>query len=185
MALNAKVARAPRAGMIVRSKEILEPGLLLFKLGHRFVKGTRQVDEDVLRSPWWFTAATVEAISLGAESGGPGLSDAFRRGGAIARRWGGSADLVVRARMRASLVAYIGPGTIQDFRSDDAAGADAIADMPLWVPSPSIAQVYIPLGGKGSRGVDVVEAFDGIYLVPIDKWDDGYIRSAPKSKWAM
>lgn len=186
MPLNQHIAKAPRRGMIVRSKETLEAGLVLFKLGHRFNASTRQSDLEVLSSPWWFTRGAAELVCQRAAASGSGLSDMFRRFGAVAKRWGGSADLVVRAELGAPVVAYIGPGTIQDFRHDKAQAGHNAWDMPLWVPSAAIPQVHVPLMNKGDVASSVAEdAFRSVYIVPIDKWDDDYINGPPKGKWRL
>lgn len=62
MSVNQHIAKAPRRGMIVRSREALEPGLVPFKLGHRFNAGVRLSDLEVLSSPWWFTQGAAELI---------------------------------------------------------------------------------------------------------------------------
>jgi hypothetical protein len=178
--------------MIVRSKEVLEPGLTIFKLGHRFIKSNRLSDEDVICSPWWFSSGTVEVI-CNTWSGHDSLSDTFRRFGAIAKRWGGAADLIVKAKINKPVVAYIGPGTVQDFRKNPAETKDSKWDMPLWVPSPSIPQIHITLrkdrkddNGKMIKRTSIGrEALTEIYIIPIDKWDNRYILGTPESKWKV
>jgi hypothetical protein len=185
MPVNDAFATARPAGMVVRSKVTLSD-LHLVKLGHRFLHGSRQDDGMVLSSPWWFTPATVELICRSVGASDSGLSDAFRRFGAIARRWGGSADLIVKARLKAAVTAYIGPGTIQDFRGIQAQEGHNLWDLPLWVPSASIPQVNIPLMAKGKPETSVVgEAFDHVYIVPIDKWDTDYLHAAPPEKFRV
>lgn len=188
MAINERFARRPRRGMIVRSREVLEPGLTLFKLGHRFNGSKRQSDREVISSPWWFSSGTIEEIARAAAAADEKLSDVFRRFGAVAKRWGGSGDLIVKAIIAQPLVAYIGPGTVQDFRADDKERRNNQWDMPLWVPSPNAAQVCVPLVARSDDGVEKVnlatQAFRDVFLVPVDKWQDGYLRSNPDSKWA-
>ena len=93
MAVNAHLARRPAKGMIIRSEEVLESGVSLFKLGHRFVKGRRLSDIDMVSSPWWISAGSVEVIVKSAEAGDASLSAAFRRFGAVAK--GGVGPLVI------------------------------------------------------------------------------------------
>lgn len=186
MPLNEHLAQAPRRGMIVRSKETLEPGLSIFKLGHRFDGNVCQSDEQVISKPWWFTEATVESIDHVAQNANESLAEVFRRFGAVAKRWGGSADLIVKARIAAPVIAYIGPGTIQDFREQEHEESNNTWDMPLWVPSPNIAQLYIPLAKKSDSLSSVtMAALRDIYIVPIDEWERGYIYGNPDSKWKL
>ena len=184
MPRNERFAERPRAGMIVRSKETLESGLTIFKLGHRFDRHVRQTDLEVISKPWWFTAATVELICSRARAAGEQLADVFRRFGAVARRWGGSGDLIVKARLAEPLIGYIGPGTIQDFRDDPAQQENNAWDMPLWVPSPGIPQLYVPLMRRGDVSTSIArEVLSDVYVVPIDKWDDAWITGQPPARW--
>lgn len=186
MPINDHLASPPRRGMIVRSKATLEPGTVLFKLGHRFVGSARQSDLGIVSSPWWFTQETAELICKTSGRSGTGLSDMFRQFGAIAKRWKGTADLVVKARVKAPLVAYVGPGTIQDFREEDRRNGGNAEDLPLWVPSPSVPQVHVSLMRRGDFSSSVaLDALEEIHVVPLDKWDDAFIRSAPKDRWAF
>ena len=185
MAVNDLFAIAPPPGMVVRSKEPLS-SLHLVKLGHRFVRGVWQDDLMVMSSPWWFTPATVELVCSSAAGSGSALSDAFRRFGAIARRWGGSADLVVKARLKATVMAYIGPGTVQDFRGIDEQEVDNLWDLPVWVPSASIPQIHIPLMAKGRPETSVVRAaLEQGYIVPIDEWQASYLYASPPKKFQV
>lgn len=184
MSLNKELAARPRGGMIVRSVEVLEPGLTLFKLGHRFVNDRRQSDLEIASSPWWFTQATVEHICQSSSRSNSPLSDTFRRYGAIAKRWGGTGDLVLKATLRSRVTAYIGPGTIQDFRNQAGHEDDNTRDLPLWVPSASIPQVHITLMSRGNIESSLAkEAFSSVFVVPIDKWDDSYVNGSPDGKW--
>src|SRR5882672_3969701 len=131
MPLNQHIACAPRRGMIVRSKETIGPGVVVFKLGHRFDGNTRQSDLEVISTPWWFTKGTIELISKASASSGSRMSDMLRQFGAIAKRWNGSGDLIVKADIDAPVIAYIGPGTIQDFRGVEGQEANNLWDMPL------------------------------------------------------
>jgi hypothetical protein len=186
MPLNGHLAHPPKSGMIVRSKLVLSPGLQIFKLGHRFDKMARQDDVQVISKPWWFTEGTVELICQTAERSGDMLADAFRRFGAVAKRWGGSADLIVKAEIAEPLIAYIGPGTIQDFLNQPHESFNNTWDLPLWVPSPNIPQIYIPLANRSESGSSIAKnVLDNIYIVPIDKWDNAFLRGNPKSKWKL
>jgi hypothetical protein len=114
------------------------------------------------------------------------LADVFRRFGAIAKRWGGSGDLIVKAKLAAPLNAYIGPGTVQDFRGVKGEIDNNRWDMPLWVPSAGLPQVYIPLAKKGDPASSVARsALRDIYIVPIDKWDESYVRAPPRDRWRL
>ena len=94
--------------------------------------------------------------------------------------------MIARVELGGCVVAYLGPGTVQDFRGAKEHEVDNQWDAPLWVPSPSIPQVYVPLMKKGDPGSSVVEeAFRSAYIVTIDKWDDSYIRATPKEKWRI
>ncbi|MCB4805492.1 hypothetical protein QO001_005493 [Methylobacterium brachiatum] len=151
-ALNEHVAKRPSRGMIVRSKIELSAGTKIYKIGHRTVKGRVLSDDEVLTSPWWISEADFEEISRRACASGSALSEVWRQYGAIARQWGGSCDLVVKAKVVGSLTAFIGPGTIQDMRKDDERVSPS-ADQPLWVPPPTITQIFIPgLGDKAANG---------------------------------
>lgn len=184
MPVNQHLARRPRRGMIVRSTEALEPGLLLFKLGHRFVKHQLQSDLAVVSTPWWFTAGTLELVGQAATRSGTPLADMMRSFGAVARRWGGSGDLVVRARLGAAVMASIGPGTIQDFRDDPQQAAANAWDMPLWVPSPGIPQVYVSLMDQGDLATSVAQdALDLVHLVPVAQWTEAFVNTAPPDKY--
>lgn len=185
MAANEAIAKPPTSGMIVRSKETLEPGQVIFKLGHRFVGNNRLLNEEIISASWWFTSGAIELISK-TWNGEGSLSDTFRLFGAIAKRWGGSADLIVKAKIMKPLVAYIGPGTIQDFRCLEKEEGNNLWDLPLWVPSPSIPQLFIPLAHKGDNSSSVAkQALTDVYLIPIDKWDDGYLLHDPSDKWKI
>lgn len=184
MSLNKKLASRPRGGMIVRSVEVLEPGLTLFKLGHRFVGHSRQSDLEIASSPWWFTQATVELICQASSRSNSYLSDTFRQYGAIAKRWGGTGDLVLKATLSSPVTAYIGPGTIQDFRNQAEHEDDNAWDLPLWVPSASIPQIHITLMPRGKPELSLVsEAFSSVFIIPIDKWDDSFVNGSPDKKW--
>ncbi len=57
---------------------------------------------------------------------------------AIARRWGGKVDIVVRGLLKGPLLAYYGIGTIQSFDEEQS------DDQKSWVPAPDVIQIYIP-----------------------------------------
>lgn len=184
MALNSQIARRPVRGMIVRSEEVLEPGVSLFKLGNRFVKGRRLSDIEMASSPWWLSEGSVEVILKSAQAGDARLSEAFRRFGAVAKRWGGSADHIVKAIIAGPVISYIGPGTVQDFRDIEGESKTNEWDMPLWCPPPNIPQIYIPVALK--TGVSIARAaFRKVYIVPIDKWRDEFVRKDPDDKWLL
>lgn len=137
--------------MIVRSQIELMAGQWLHKIGHSTVNGQPLSQARVLTSPWWIAEADFQEISRRAAISGSDLSDAWRQHGAIARQWGGACDLIVKAKVVGSLTAFIGPGTIQDLRKDDELTSPS-EDQPLWVPPPSITQIFIP--GLHEKTVD-------------------------------
>ena len=131
MGINERFAKRPVKGMIVRSKEVLEPGVTLFKLGHRFVKAKRLSDIEIVSSSWWLSEASVETIMKSAIGGNARLSEAFRRFAAIAKRWGTSCDTIVKATTASPLICYVGPGTIQDFRGVENENENKMGYAPL------------------------------------------------------
>lgn len=188
LAVNAGFAKRPTKGMIVRSEEILEPGVTLFKLGHRFVRGKRLSDIEIVSSPWWLSEASVEMVMQSAAGGDARLSEAFRRFGAIAKRFKGSGDNIVKVTTAASLLSYIGPGTIQDFRNINDEVKNNEWDMPLWCPPSNIPQIYIPVVHRRQTYGDINvtrAAYKEIYIVPIDKWRDEFLRKDPEGKWRI
>lgn len=66
------------------------------------------------------------------------LGATARRDFAVARRWGGKLDIVVRALLVGPLLGYFGIGTIQTF------DADSDDDLPVWIPASEALQIYIP-----------------------------------------
>ena len=58
-------------------------------------------------------------------------------------------------------------------------------DMPLWCPPPNIPQIYITVVQKKKTGdINLVQAaYKEVYIVPIDKWGDEFLRKDPEDKW--
>lgn len=69
---------------------------------------------------------------------GTHLSAMARNSCAIARRWGGKVDVVVRGLLTGPLLGYYGIGTIQAFEKAEE------DDFSAWVPANDIVQIYIP-----------------------------------------
>lgn len=161
---NEHVAKRPIRGMIVRSRIELKAGQWLYKIGHSTLNGQPLRQDRMLTSPWWIVEADFEEISRRAAAAGSVLSDVWRQHGAIARQWGGSCDIVVKAKVVGSLTAFIGPGTIQDLRKDDETTSPS-EDQPLWVPPPSITQVFIP--GLHERTADGANTIISVALSEI------------------
>lgn len=187
MPINTPFAKTPQRGMIVRSQETIEPGIDLVKFGHRFVNGQRMSDIEVVSTPWWLTKETAEYIIERADASDARLADVFRRFGAVAKRWGGSGDLVVKVTVAKAVMACIGPGTVQDFRGQKGEEIRNQWDAPLWVPSPLIAQVHIPVAERSRVKQTTVarQAYRNAFVVSIDKWRDDYLWENPPEKWRV
>ncbi|MFL9900294.1 hypothetical protein PQR71_19415 [Paraburkholderia fungorum] len=137
-ALNAKYAHRPKSGMIVKDQIVLQPAQYYYRFAHSMVKGQRQTRDQIIGGAWWIDADVFNTIKNRAERSESHLSSAARRNLAIAKRWEGKVDIVVRALLVGPLLAYIGPGTYQVFE-------DSVPDdLSIWIPSPDAIQIYIP-----------------------------------------
>jgi hypothetical protein len=137
-ALNAKYMTPPTSGMVVKYDEILPAGRYYYRFAHSMVNGRRQTREQIVSGAWWMSFDTFNTIRHRSQDSGTHLSSMARHSLAIARRWGGKVDIVVRGLLREPLGAYIGIGTIQAFEQprDD--------DYLAWVPAADAIQIYIP-----------------------------------------
>jgi hypothetical protein len=137
-ALNAKYMTPPAAGMIVKLEELLPAGRYYYRFAHSMVNGRRQTREQIVSGAWWMSFDTYNTIQQRSKDSGTHLSSMARSSMAIARRWGGKVDIVVRGLLREPLLAYQGIGTIQAFagQHDD--------DYSAWVPAIGAIQIYIP-----------------------------------------
>lgn len=145
-ALNAKHMVRPTSGMIVKREELLTVGRYYYRFAHSMVDGRRQQREQIVSGAWWMSVDTFATIQQRSKRSGTHLSTMARQSLAIARRWRGKVDIVVRAMLREPLLAYVGLGTIQTFdtRRDD--------DHRSWVPAHDAIQIYIPgLRAKNPR----------------------------------
>ena len=137
-ALNAKYMSPPQGGMIVKDEILLKPSHYYYRFAHSTVSGKRQNRDQIVGGAWWLDADVFNTIKQKAGRSGSHLSAAARRDLAIARRWGGKVDIVVRALVIGPLAAYVGLGTYQTF---DAATED---DLPAWIPAAEAIQLYVP-----------------------------------------
>lgn len=137
-ALNARHMTRPTSGMIVKREELLTPGKYYYRFAHSMVGGLQQKREQIVSGAWWMNFDTFNTIRQRSRRSGTHLSAMARYSLAIARRFGGKVDIVVRGLLREPLFAYMGIGTIQSFESqrDD--------DCRSWVPAPDAIQIYIP-----------------------------------------
>lgn len=137
-ALNAKYLCRPKSGMIVKDQVLLKPSQYYYRFAHSMVKGKRQTRDQIVGGSWWVDADVFNTIEHHAQQSESHLSSVARRDLAIAKRWNGKLDIVVRALLVGPLFAYVGIGTYQVF-DDEVEG-----DLPIWIPSPSAIQIYIP-----------------------------------------
>ena len=137
-ALNAKYLRRPRSGMIVKDQVLLAPAQYYYRFAHSMVKGQRQTRDQIIGGAWWVDADVFNTIRNKAERLESHLSSEARRDLAIARRWEGKVDIVVRALLTGPLFAYIGVGTYQVFEDE------VDNDLSIWIPSAEAIQIYIP-----------------------------------------
>ena len=93
----------------------------------------------------------------------------------------------MKAMTAAPVIAYIGPGTVQDFRDIEGENKNNEWDMPLCYPPPNIPQIYIPVVLKrGHEKISVTRAaFRRVYVLPIEKWRDEFVRKGPDDKWLV
>ena len=137
-ALNARHMKRPTSGMIVKREELLTPGRYYYRFAHSMVGGRRQLREQIVSGAWWMSFDTFATIQQRSQRSGTHLSSMARHSLAIALRWRGKVDIVVRGLLREPLLAYVGIGTIQTFT------APRDEDYRSWVPAPDAIQIYIP-----------------------------------------
>lgn len=137
-ALNSKYAIPPRSGMIVKDEMLLSPSHYYYRFAHSMVRGVRQTRDQIVGGAWWVDADTFNSIKQRAIRSQSHLSATARRDLAVARRWKGKLDIVVRGLVVGPLIAYAGIGTIQSFEeaTDD--------DESAWIPHPGTMQLYVP-----------------------------------------
>ena len=159
--------KAPSSGMIVKEEIMLSPSHYYYRFAHSMVNGTHQTRERILSGAWWLDADTFNTIKQRSTSSGTHLSSAARNSLAIARRWGGKVDIIVRGLLTGPLLAYRGIGTIQHF---DGATGD---DYQTWMPAYDVYQIYIPgLHEKNPQTGNkiYVDAFEHLQQIKIG-WD--------------
>jgi hypothetical protein len=140
--LNAKFLVRPKSGMIVKDERQLACSHYYYRFAHSMVGGKRQTREQIMGGAWWLDADTYNTIRHRSEDSGTHLSTMARHSCAVARRWEGRLDIVVRGLLTAPLTVYIGIGTVQDFYmpfQDEPEG-----DLSTWMPAFDVAQIYIP-----------------------------------------
>lgn len=137
-ALNSKFMVRPKSGMIVKEEIILSPSHYYYRFAHSMVRGVRQSRNQIVGGAWWMDADVFNTIKQRATRSESHLSATARRDLAVARRWDGKMDIVVRALVVGSLAAYKGIGTIQSF--DSATDRDE----SVWIPYSGARQLYIP-----------------------------------------
>ena len=136
--LNAKFMAPPKSGMIVKEQIILSHSHYFYRFAHSMVRGVRQSRDQIVGGAWWMDADVFNAIKHRATHSESHLSATARRDLAVARRWEGKMDIVVRALVVGALAAYKGVGTIQSF--DSATEVDESA----WIPYSGAIQLYVP-----------------------------------------
>lgn len=140
--LNAKYLARPKSGMIVKEERLLARSHYYFRFAHSMVAGKRQTRDQIVGGAWWLDADAFNTIRQRSKDSGTHLSSMARYSCAIARRWTGKVDIVVKALLAAPLTAYIGIGTIQDFYQPFQDEPDD--DLSTWIPATDIAQIFIP-----------------------------------------
>jgi hypothetical protein len=135
--LNAKYACRPKSGMIVKDQIILKPAQYYYRFAHSMVKGNRQTRDQIVGGAWWIDADVFNTIRHKAARSESHLSSEARRDLAIARRWAGRVDVVVRALLVGSLLAYVELGAYRVFEEE------LENDLSIWIPSPDAIQLYV------------------------------------------
>lgn len=186
-ALNMKFMQRPRSGMIVKDERMLAPSHYYYRFAHSMVHGKRQNRDQIMSGAWWLDADTFNTIKQRSLHSGTHLSGMARHSCAIARRWGGKVDIVVRGLLKGPLLGYYGIGTIQSFRRLDGEvdnekltpretrqrELEDDSDLSLWLPGSDIVQIFIPgLAGRNpSTGNKIfADAFEHLEQVKIG-WD--------------
>lgn len=157
-ALNAKFMQRPKSGMIVKEQKMLAPSHYYYRFAHSMVGNRRQTRDEIMSGAWWIDADAFNTIKQRSLLSGTHLSGMARHSCAIARRWGGKVDIVVRGLLAGPLLGFYGIGTVQSFRpatneaesdpetpleSDERARQEQ-GDLSLWMPARDIVQIYIP-----------------------------------------
>ena len=124
--------------MIVKDEIILKRSHYYYRFAHSMVRGVRQSREQIVGGAWWVDADVFNTIQQRAKRSESHLSATARRDLAVARRWEGKMDIVVRALVVGVLAAYEGVGTIQSFES----ATDE--DESVWIPYAEAVQLYVP-----------------------------------------
>jgi hypothetical protein len=157
-ALNAKFMQRPKSGMLVKDEKMLAPSHYYYRLAHSMVRGKYQKRDQIMSGAWWLDADAFNTIKQRSISSGTHLSEMARHSCAIARRWGGKVDIVVRGLLTGALLGYYGIGTVQSFRrspeedNNEKSTPSEIkkraledeSDLSLWLPARDIVQIYIP-----------------------------------------
>lgn len=157
-ALNAKFMQRPTSGMIVKDERMLTPSHYYYRFAHSMVRGKHQSRDQIMSGAWWLDADAFNTIKHRSLHSGTHLSAMARHNCAIARRWGGKVDIVVRGLLKGPLLGFYGIGTVQSFRewmeegdNDELTPGESRkraleddSDLSLWLPARDIVQIYIP-----------------------------------------
>jgi hypothetical protein len=137
-ALNSKFMAPPKSGMIVREVILLQPAHYYYRFAHSMVRGSQQTRDQIIGGAWWMEADVFNTIKQRALRSGSHVTAAARRDLAIAKRWEGKLDIIVRALIVGPIAGYKGTGTIQSFESmtDN--------DQSVWIPYGGASQIYVP-----------------------------------------
>ena len=137
-ALNSKFMTPPSSGMIVKEEILLTLSHYYYRFAHSMVRGVRQRRDQILGGVWWVDADVFNTIKHRALRSDSHLSATARRDLAVARRWEGKLDIVVRALVVKPIAAFKGVGTIQAFESTTS------EDESAWIPYAGAVQIYVP-----------------------------------------
>lgn len=157
-ALNTKFMQRPMSGMIVKDERMLAPSHYYYRFSHSMVHGKHQSRDQIMSGAWWLDADAFNTIKHRSLHSGTHLSTMARHNCAVARRWGGKVDIVVRGLLTGPLLGFYGTGTVQSFLSGVEEGREdkltpgelkkralqEATDLPLWLPARDIVQIYIP-----------------------------------------
>lgn len=136
--LNSKYMVRPRSGMIVKDHVLLKPAHYYYRFAHTMVRGKQQTRDQIVGGAWWMDFEAFNVIRRSSRASDTHISAVARRKLAIAKRWSGKVDVVVKALLVGPLEAYVGDGTIQSFDEK------LDTDLSAWIPSNEVAQLYIP-----------------------------------------
>lgn len=189
-ALNAKFMQRPKSGMIVKDERMLAPSHYYYRFAHSMVHGKHQNRDQIMSGAWWLDADAFNTIKQRSLHSGTHLSGLARHSCAIARRWGGKVDIVVRGLLTGPLLGFYGIGTIQTFptsgqEANENAGwkpkpgeakqreLEEESDLSVWLPARDIIQIYIPgLAEKNAHTGNRIfrDAFEHLEQIKIG-WD--------------